>query len=45
MVPLNVPPTAEGKLAPPDVACMGGVGRSVRATCGTDLAAGPANWQ
>lgn len=37
---LNVPPAKDGKMAPPDVACMAEVGRRIRATYGTDLAAG-----
>ncbi len=37
---LNVPPASNGKLGPRDVACLAEVGRRVRATYGTDLAAG-----
>lgn len=37
---LNVPPATDGKLGPRDVACLAEVGRRIRATYGTDLAAG-----
>lgn len=36
---LNVPPATNGKLAPRDIECMADVGRRIRATYGTDLAA------
>lgn len=37
---LNVPPASNGKLGPRDVTCLADVGRRIRATYGTDLAAG-----
>lgn len=37
---LNVPPASNGKIGPRDVACLAEVGRRVRATYGTNLAAG-----
>jgi alpha-L-fucosidase len=37
---LNVPPAKDGKLGPRDVAALAEVGRRIRATYGTDLAAG-----
>lgn len=37
---LNVPPASNGRLGPRDVACLAELGRRIRATYGTDLAAG-----
>lgn len=37
---LNVPPSSNGRLGARDVACLAELGRRIRATYGTDLAAG-----